>query len=69
MERLKTPEEETLASLEAKRNELVDRLDKGADKIEEARKQGKNVEDWESYWISLLRQYEKLCDRIAELQV
>ncbi len=50
-----------------KRNELIERLDRGAARIEEARAQGKNVNDWEDYWIQLLRNYEKVCDQLAEM--
>lgn len=51
----------------AKRDEYVDRLDTGAAKIEEARAQGKDVSEWEDFWISLLRRYEEVCDKLKNL--
>lgn len=56
-----------IAELEMKRDELVERLDKGAARIEDARAKGKDVQEWEDYWIQLLRHYEQLCDKIREL--
>ncbi len=53
--------------LSEKRETLVERLDVGAARIEEARTQGKDVTSWEDYWISLLRQYESLCDKLRDL--
>ncbi len=58
---------EAIAKLESRRDELVERLDKGAARIEEARAKGKDVQEWEDYWISLLRQYEQTCDKLREL--
>ena len=58
---------EMVAKLEAKRDELVERLDKGSVRIEAARDQGKDVTEWEDYWISLLRQYEQICDKLKEI--
>jgi len=53
--------------LEARRDELVERLDTGAARIEEAREKGRDVHEWEDYWIHLLRQYEQTCDKLREL--
>jgi hypothetical protein len=50
------------------RDELVARLDDGSDKIEEAILQGKDVTNWESHWIGLLRQYEAVCDKLKEFE-
>lgn len=58
-----------IARLEEKRDELVERLDVGAAKIEEARSQGKDVTQWEDYWITLLRQYENVCDKLRDLHL
>jgi hypothetical protein len=74
---IRTPETEALRQqnlqlieqLSSKRDEFVDRLDTGAAKIEEARAQGKDVSAWEDHWINLLRQYERVCDRLRELYV
>jgi len=62
MKRLKDIEE-----LETKRDQLVERLDTGAARIEDARAKGKDVHDWEDYWIGLLRHYEQICDKLREL--
>jgi hypothetical protein len=60
---------ERISALESKRDELIERLDRGAACIEEARAQGRDVSDWEDYWIQLLRNYEKVCDQLVELAV
>jgi len=49
-----------------KRDELVERLETGAVKIEEARSQGRDVTSWEDYWIQLLHEYESACDKIRK---
>lgn len=59
--------EAKIAQLEAKRDEWHDRLDVGAAKIEEHRGYGKNVTDWENYWLKLLREYEGFEDQIRAL--
>jgi hypothetical protein len=58
----------TIKRLEDKRDEYQGRLDEGAVKIEEARRQGKDVSEWESYWLELLKRYGHLSDKIRELQ-
>jgi hypothetical protein len=58
---------EVITRLIAKRDEFVGRLDEGAVKIEEARKQGKDVTTWENYWIQLLNQYSGVCDKLRDL--
>lgn len=57
-----------IARLEEKKKEYEERLTIGADKIEEARGQGKDVTSWEDYWIQLLRQFEAVCDKLTELK-
>jgi chromosome segregation ATPase len=59
---------DTIKRLENKRDEYQSRLDEGAVKIEEARRQGKDVSEWESYWLELLKRYGHLSDKIRELQ-
>lgn len=58
---------ERLAELEAKRDNLIDRLDVGAARIQEARTEGKDVTSWEDFWIQLLRSYEQVCDELRDL--
>ncbi len=53
-----------IAPLVDYRDELVERLDVGAARIEEARSQGKDVSSWEDHWISLLHRYEWVCDNL-----
>lgn len=59
--------ETELEKLEAERNTLLDRLDKGAFKIQEARYNGRDVTGWEDFWLELNRKYEAICERIDEL--
>jgi hypothetical protein len=56
-----------IEELQTKRDELIERLDKGAARIEDARAKGKDVQEWEDYWIQLLRHYEQICDKLREL--
>ncbi|MBA3829943.1 MAG: hypothetical protein H0X33_13465 [Taibaiella sp.] len=49
-----------------KSDALMERMDIGAVKIEEARAKGQDVTNWESAWIGLLRQYEKLQDKVRQ---
>jgi hypothetical protein len=65
--RLQQERLELIAALEVKRNELIERLDKGAARIEDSRTQGRDVSEWEDYWVQLLRNYEKICDQLTEL--
>lgn len=59
--------QETVTRLEEKRDEYSARLDDGLIKIEEAKSQGKNTEQWESHWIKLLREYEAICTNLRQL--
>lgn len=59
---------ETIKRLEEKRDEYHQRLDIGAEKIEEANLQGKDTTTWQNYWIQLLRQYEAVVDKIRDLK-
>lgn len=56
-----------IEDLEARRDQLVERLDTGAARIEDARAKGIDVHGWEDYWIGLLRHYEQICDKLREL--
>lgn len=59
---------DTMSHLVSQRNSLVNRLESGSRQIEEMRATGQNVDEWERFWIRLLRQYEELCDKLAELE-
>lgn len=50
--------------LEERRDKLKERLDIGAERINEARDKGKDVREWEDFWIGLLRQYEQVCKEL-----
>lgn len=47
---------------------LERRLEDGYRRIEQAAREGKDVSAWETFWINLLRQYEALCDSLADAQ-
>ncbi len=43
---------------------LTQRLDRGLEKIEQARQQGQDCARWEALWLSLLHDYEQTWDRL-----
>ena len=52
---------------DARRASLRRRLDDGYGRIEAALENGEDVAAWETFWITLLREYEQLCDQpVAE---
>lgn len=59
--------QKVIERLVEKKKEFDERLTIGAEKIEEARSQGKDVSSWEDYWIQLLRNFEAVCDKLQEL--
>jgi hypothetical protein len=58
---------ERVTELEVKRDNLIDRLDVGAARIQEARSEGKDVTSWEDFWLQLLRSYEQVCDELRTI--
>lgn len=59
---------ERLESATARREALEKRLDDGYLRLDEAALAGKDITEWETFWIRLLREYEGLCrelDRAA----
>ena len=52
------------AALVEHRESLSQRLEQGYAKIERRLADGQNVTAWEDLWISLLREYERICDEI-----
>jgi hypothetical protein len=42
--------------------QLAKRLNDGYNRIEVARQNGEDVEAWESFWLTLLAEYEQACD-------
>jgi hypothetical protein len=53
------------ANLVALRDELVRRLVAGDAQITEAKKNGADTTRWEAHWITLLREYEQICQMLA----
>lgn len=51
---------------DVRRMMLERRLQEGYARIDQALRHGDDVERWESFWITLLREYEALCDGYAE---
>lgn len=54
------------SSTQSRLSVLEQRLEEGYARIEQALQQGGDVERWESFWITLLKEYEALCDGFAE---
>ncbi len=48
------------------RDRLAARLEDGWEKCERGRREGRDVAAWEDHWIALLRQYEAICNRLAD---
>ena len=51
---------------EQKRDSLYRRLEDGYLKVEAGLAQGRDMTKWEDLWIALLREYEGICDDLAE---
>jgi hypothetical protein len=49
-----------------RRDVLARRLDDGYARIERGLSHGADVTAWEEFWLSLLREYELLCDELAQ---
>ena len=56
------------AALVEHRDSLCHRLEQGYAKIERGLADGQDVTAWEDLWISLLREYERICDEIDRAQ-
>ena len=52
---------EISGSLDAHRAALQRRLEDGYSRIDDAALAGKDVGEWEDFWVSLLREYEDVC--------
>jgi hypothetical protein len=52
--------------LQARKDELVRRLQNGDEQISAARRDGADTTRLEDHWITLLRQYESICQEITE---
>ena len=49
---------------EAHRDSLYQRLEQGYERIERGLADGSDVSTWEDFWVSLLHEYEQVCDEI-----
>jgi hypothetical protein len=49
-------------ALETRRDALYRRLEGGYQKVERGLAEGRDVAEWEDFWIALLREYERVCD-------
>lgn len=49
------------------RDKLIDRLDIGAIKINQARNEGKDVSSWEDLWLELYQRYNDISDQLAAM--
>lgn len=58
---------ESPAYLIAQRDELVQRLNDGDQRIKLGRRNGTDTSKWETGWIRLLRDYEQICQSIESL--
>lgn len=56
----------TAFDLRQQRDQLDRRLSDGWDKIDQGIAAGQSVEPWETFWISLLAEYESVCNALAE---
>lgn len=52
--------------LRRQKNRLEQRLEDGYVRIDEAVRQGRNVSAWEDFWLSLLFEYESVCDELQD---
>ncbi len=50
---------------EIARDVLYRRLEDGYRKVEQGLTEGRDVADWEEFWLELLREYERVCDDLA----
>lgn len=55
---------ETRIDLIEQRDELVQRLTAGDQRIRTGRRNGTDTGKWETGWIRLLRDYERICRRL-----
>jgi hypothetical protein len=55
---------ETRASLIEQRDQLVQRLTAGDQRINLGRRNGTDTSKWETGWIRLLRDYERICRQL-----
>ena len=59
-----TPPGDEQATLEARRDNLYQRLERGYTRIERGLAAERDMTSWEDFWIALLREYEQVCDEL-----
>ena len=64
LELVQTFEPISIDELRNRRTSLEQRLEDGFVRIGEAEVEGRDVGSWESFWVSLLREYETVCDEL-----
>ena len=52
--------------LRNRRSALEQRLEDGFVRIGVAEVQGRDIGSWEAFWVSLLREYESVCDELKQ---
>lgn len=53
-----------MSALEERRDSLYQRLENGYQKIEQALGDGKDIIGLEDFWLTLLNEYERVCDEL-----
>lgn len=61
--------ESSNTNLIALRDELVRRLEAGDAQISEAKENGADTARWESHWVTLLREYEQICQMLTGSEI
>jgi hypothetical protein len=56
----------TESALTEKREALDKRLVDGSQKIADAEAENRDVSSWEAFWLTLLAEYESVCDDLAK---
>lgn len=52
------------SALEARRDSLYERLESGYQRIERGLGEGRDITTWEDLWLTLLGEYEAVCDQL-----
>lgn len=51
-------------ALEARRDALYEKLGEGYERIERGLDEGRDIQEWEDLWLTLLNEYERVCDQL-----
>jgi thymidylate kinase len=52
-------------TLETARDRLYENLEKGYDRISKGLVEGKDVTEWEEFWVTLLKEYQRVCEELT----